>query len=554
MSNQILGEIIGGYIIDEKGTKLNLGKISNVTFEQNVNYYDNLCCCSVPVSRNGTFTLEVEPDENGNLFTIETPKQEKGEKELMKRKVDFPNLDTTEFVSTVICEESKSEREKEEMNGTIVYCRFETAKGEFNEHTKTYAYYVAASPEDCLIEVGSIFKMYQANAILMGPEYNGTRLRCEEIIGISNKEDADLYANKTLKIIERVAFEETGEIISPNRKYVAPLSLKALEGARLKSKSLLVFSPKEASELNREFIEIMKGTDFKVGNLNDLIDFKEYDTRYAYGTYEENTNILGGNDMNTNMFGNMFKNMKFGKLETNDIKYSMKGIAFKTTDGDYVCYNPDFTFTNVANMVMDMPMFAMPVSKDQIKVGDVIDHNGTWVIVSDVTPSEIKVARPWTKEIVSVIPETSIFGFSFYTKVINPFESFGATATADNPFGNMLPLMLMSGGDIKNSNDMLMMMLAFGGGKIDFSNPMMMYMLMGDKSNTNDMLMMMMLSGNNPFEQKHECKCGCKAGDYVVTPNNSIDPCFGVDVDWTQFVPTDEIKIDVSAVDIETDK
>ncbi len=115
MSNQILGEIIGGYIIDEKGTKLNLGKISNVTFEQNVNYYDNLCCCSVPVSRNGTFTLEVEPDENGNLFTIETPKQEKGEKELMKRKVDFPNLDTTEFVSTVICEESKSEREKEEM-------------------------------------------------------------------------------------------------------------------------------------------------------------------------------------------------------------------------------------------------------------------------------------------------------------------------------------------------------------------------------------------------------------------------------------------------------
>lgn len=543
MSNQILGEIIGGYIIDEKGTKLNLGKISNVTFEQNVNYYDNLCCCSVPVSRNGTFTLEVEPDENGNLFTVETPKQEKGEKELMKRKVDFPNLDTTEFVSTVICEESKSERKKEEMNGTIVYCRFETAKGEFNEHTKTYAYYVAASPEDCLIEVGSIFKVYQANAGLRESEYNGTRLRCEEIIGISNKEDADLYANKTLKIIERVAFEETGEIISPNRKYVAPLSLKALEGARLKSKSLLVFSPKEASELNREIIEIMKGTDFKVGNLNDFIGFTEYGTRCAYGTYKENTNILGGNDMNTNMFGNMFKNMKFGKIETNDIKYSMKGIAFKTTDGDYVCYNPDFTFTNVANMVMDMPMFAMPVSKDQIKVGDVINHNDTWVIVSDVTPSEIKVARPWTKEIVSVIPEISIFGFSFYTKIMNPFENLGTSATADNPFGNMLPFMLMSG-DTKNSNDNLMMMLAFGGGKVDFSNPMMMYMLMGENSNTNDILMMMMLNGNNPFEQKKDCNCNCKCehtvisqanSDFWVSVDDSIDArAIGIDINYKE--------------------
>lgn len=535
MSNQILGKLIGGYIIDEKGTKLNLGKISNVTFEQNANYYDNLCCCSTPFSKNATFTLEVEPDENGNLFTIEVPQQEeKGEREL---------------------------------NGTIVYCRFETAKGEFNENTKKYAYYVPVAPEDCLIEVGSVFKIYKAG--YSEPEYRGTRLRCEEIIGISNKEDADLYANKTLKTIERVAFEETGEIISPNRKYVAPLSLKALEGARLKSKSLLVFDPKEASELHREIINATRETpiDFVLGKPSDDCGFIINANRNDYiiaGTStmdncadnenKINTINSGGNSMNTNMFGNMFKNMKFGKLETNDIKYSMKGIAFKTTDGDYVCYNPDFTFTNVANMVMDMPMFAMPVSKDQIKVGDVIDHNGTWVIVSDVTPSEIKVARPWTKEIVSVIPETSIFGFSFYTKVINPFESFGATATADNPFGNMLPLMLMSGGDIKNSNDMLMMMLAFGGGKIDFSNPMMMYMLMGDKSNTDDMLMIMMLSGNNPFEQKHECKCGCKAGDYVVTPNNSIDPCFGVNVDWTQFVPTDEIKINVSDMNIETDK
>lgn len=511
MFNQI-GNIENLYAIDKNGTRIDFGKVSNIEVE-----YDS------DGSKQASITIL--PNERGELFTITIP--EKGEKEL---------------------------------NGTIIYCRFETAKGEFNEHTKKYAYYVAASPEDCVIKEGTIFKVWNMDKNI--PEYNGTRLRCDRIVGVENKADAELLESKSLKTIERISID--GEIVSTNKKYVNPWALNKIENNTIKTvRTECTFAFGKAGEgKGFTFGEEIGFT--PTGDAIDAIDVskgiisydKIDDTGYTYSCDENKINTInsGGNSMNTNMFGNMFKNMKFGKLETNDIKYSMKGIAFKTTDGDYVCYNSDFTFTNVANMVMDIPMFAMPVSKDQIKVGDVIDHNGTWVIVSDVTPSEIKVAKPWTKEIASVIPETSIFGFSFYTKVINPFENFGATATADNPFGNILPFMLMSGSDTKNSNDMLMMMLAFGGGKIDFNNPMMMYMLMGDKTNTNDMFMMMMLSGNNPFEQKHECKCGCKAGDYVVTPNNSIDPCFGVDVDWTQFVPTDEIKIDVSTMDIETDK
>jgi len=448
------------------------------------------------------------------------------------------------------------------LNGTIIYCRFETAKGEFNEHTKEYAYYVAASPEDCIIKEGTIFKVWNMDKNI--PEYNGTRLRCDRIVGVENKADAELLESKSLKTIERIKI--AGEKVSTNKKYINPWVLNKIEDNMIKTigTKSAGFTLGEAGK-GKGFTfgeEIIGFT--PTGDAIDAIDVskgiisydKIDDTGYAYSCDENKINTInsGGNNMNTNMFGNMFKNMKFGKIKTDEIKYSMKGIAIETNDHDYVCYNPDLTFTNVGNMVMDIPVFAMPVSKEQIKIGDVIRHNDLWVIVNSVTPTEIKVARPYTREIVSVIPETSIFGFSFYTKVMNPFENLGATATADNPFGNMLPFMLMSGGDTKNSDDMLMMMLAFGGGKIDFSNPMMMYMLMGDKSNTNDMLMMMMLSGNNPFEQKHECKCGCKAGDYVVTPNNSIDPYFGVDCDWTQFVPTNEIKIDESAMDIETDK
>lgn len=505
-----IGKITNCYMIDENNIRIDFGRITDVEiYEEGEDPFSAM--------RTATVGFTVMPNEKKELFTITIP--EKGAKKL---------------------------------NGTIIYCRFEIAKGTFNESTKKYAYYVAASPEDCIIKKGTIFKVWNMDKKIV--EYNGTRLRCDEIIGVENKADAEFIESKSLKTIERIVIDE--KVVSTNKRYNNSQVLSRIEDNTIGTVVMhhTDFAFGKAGEgkgftINEDATNALKGT-------ISFSDDKINDTGYTYNHNKDEINTInsGENDMNTNMFGNMFKNMKFGKIETIDIKYSINGIAFRTTDGDYVCYNPDFTFTNVANMVIDMPMFVMPVSKEQIKVGDVIKHNNVWVIVNEITSSEIKVAKPLTREIVSVIPETSIFGFSFYTKVINPFENLGAAATADNPFGNMLPFMLMSGGDTKNSNDMLMMMLTFGGGKIDFSNPMMMYMLMGDKGNTNDMFMMMMLSGNNPFEQKHECKCGCRVEDAVFAPNNSIDPYFGEEVDWTQFVSTDEIKIDVSAMDIEADE
>ena len=225
---------------------------------------------------------------------------------------------------------------------------------------------------------------------------------------------------------------------------------------------------------------------------------------YYVANTDNNKNITTTEEknMSKNMFGNMFKNMKFGLFNSQSVKYSFNGIAFKTSDGDYVTYNDDFTFTNVADMIIDMPIFAMPVSREQISVGDVIRHNDTWVIVNEVSDTEIKVAKPWTKEIVTVVPETSIFGFSFYTKIMNPFEGLGKEANADNPFGNILPFLMMQndGGDSMNP---MMMAMMFGGGKIDMSNPMMMYMMMSQNKEIDPMMMMLMM-GNNPFAPKQE--------------------------------------------------
>lgn len=209
--------------------------------------------------------------------------------------------------------------------------------------------------------------------------------------------------------------------------------------------------------------------------------------------HEENNNNKkksGGKSM----FDNLMKNFKFGKMDTNAIKYSFNGVAFQTEDNDYVVYNPDMTFTNVSEMVMDIPIYVMPVPKSDIKIGDIIIHNSEFVIVQSIESKEIRVARPRTKEIVGIIPEKSVFGFDFYTKVIDFTKNFSNNASTSNPFGNLPMLMMMNNKD--SNNDMLMFML-MNGGAMDFNNPMFMYMMMSKSDDKSSLLPPMMLMNQN---------------------------------------------------------
>lgn len=199
-----------------------------------------------------------------------------------------------------------------------------------------------------------------------------------------------------------------------------------------------------------------------------------------------------------NMFSNLMKNLEFGKINTNAIKYSFNGIAFATNDGSYVVYNSDMTFTNVSDMVMDIPIYAMPVAKSDIEVGDIIKHYDTFVIVQSITDTEIRVANPLTREVVNIIPEKSIFGFDFYSKVIDFTKNFNTGATESNPFGN-LPLLMMM--DNKKDNDALMYFMMMNGGKINFNSPMMMYLMMSNSDDKSNLLPLMMLMNQNKSEE-----------------------------------------------------
>ena len=419
--------------------------------------------------KEATVTLNLGKDLHGEIFTLTVPSERKEEKE----------VNTNFYLITV---------------------RFMSRPGCYKFNTKLYDYYITAELKNSLVNrlgIGSEIKILGKS----GEElYSGNKLRVENIMGFETLEDAKLVSGvEELKEIKNlVVLGEYRLDLSSNFPkysiYENKIYYNNIEAEKYWNMCSYFLPPSNENKANNQ---PFNGQELYVSTANTK-------PLYYVANAENNKNITTTEEknMSKNMFGNMFKNMKFGLFNSQSVKYSFNGIAFKTSDGDYVTYNDDFTFTNVADMVIDMPIFAMPVSREQISVGDVIRHNDTWVIVNEVSDTEIKVAKPWTKEIVTVIPETSIFGFSFYTKIINPFEGFSKGANADNPFGNILPFLMMQNDGSDSMNPMMMAMM-FGGGKIDMSNPMMMYMMMSQNKEIDPMMMMLMM-GNNPFAPKQE--------------------------------------------------
>ena len=419
--------------------------------------------------KEATVTLNLGKDLHGEIFTLTVPSERKEEKE----------VNTNFYLITV---------------------RFMSRPGCYKFNTKLYDYYITAELKNSLVNrlgIGSEIKILGKS----GEElYSGNKLRVENIMGFETLEDAKLVSGvEELKEIKNlVVLGEYRLDLSSNFPkysiYENKIYYNNIEAEKYWNMCSYFLPPANENKANKQ---PFNGQELYVSTANTK-------PLYYVANAENNKNITTTEEknMSKNMFGNMFKNMKFGLFNSQSVKYSFNGIAFKTSDGDYVTYNDDFTFTNVADMVIDMPIFAMPVSREQISVGDVIRHNDTWVIVNEVSDTEIKVAKPWTKEIVTVIPETSIFGFSFYTKIINPFEGFSKGANADNPFGNILPFLMMQNDGSDSMNPMMMAMM-FGGGKIDMSNPMMMYMMMSQNKEIDPMMMMLMM-GNNPFAPKQE--------------------------------------------------
>lgn len=176
-------------------------------------------------------------------------------------------------------------------------------------------------------------------------------------------------------------------------------------------------------------------------------------------TQEEFRNILTS-------FQNGIKQNKYNER----IPYD---IAVRNKDGEYLAYNAASGSTiNVTGFTFDFQQ--MPVAVKDLRAGDMIMHCGKPMYIQNADDSKnIQCIDILNSESKVVVPVTNIFGFNFVTKVVSFMNIGAAQPSADNPFGNLMPFMMMSS---------LMGEDSGSGSNSDFSKMMMMSMMMGGSS------------------------------------------------------------------------
>ena len=202
-----------------------------------------------------------------------------------------------------------------------------------------------------------------------------------------------------------------------------------------------------------------------------------------------NNNIKEKEDkkMDTNK---MF-NFEFGPVSSECYRLSPYGIAVNTSKNGWVSYNvktQEVFNVDVINFDASKVIYKMPVALNAIAAGDILMHCSKPVFVREVHLDRgiVSAVDFTTSTLVDILPVKSPFGFNFFTKVCSLVDfTNAASANADNPFGNLLPFMLM--GDDQNSDfDPTLAFFMMNNGNMDFkNNPMAWYFLMNQSGNKN---------------------------------------------------------------------
>lgn len=228
---------------------------------------------------------------------------------------------------------------------------------------------------------------------------------------------------------------------------------------------------------------------------NDYIDDRINKVLNEQNTFNNVDDKKGNNKMKA-------FNFDFGPCTNDNIRMSMYGLAVKNANGTWVSYNPEskeIIDVDIFNFDGGKFLYKMPVAIKDIAPGMVIVHNRKAMFVIEIGDSGITVVDPQAGEEKKILPTKNCFNFNFYTRVVSLFDSFMKSPenapSAENPFGNMLPFLMLSenSGEF-DMNTMLMLSMMGGQTGMDFSkNPMMMYFLMKDSKNADDFLPLMFM-------------------------------------------------------------
>jgi hypothetical protein len=188
-------------------------------------------------------------------------------------------------------------------------------------------------------------------------------------------------------------------------------------------------------------------------------------------------------------------NFDFGPVDSH-IRMSPYGLAIRNAEGKYVSFDKEtgsMMDVEIFNFDAQSFLFKMPVPVNQIAPGDIVVHMRKPMFVCSVNANTVFAVDIYNAEAKNIMPVKSPFGFNFVTKVVSLVDM--TSANADNPFGNILPFLMM--GEGKSFKDIMPFVMATNPAMMQ--NPMMMYALMGDGGFDKDMLLPMMFAMNPNF-------------------------------------------------------
>lgn len=169
-------------------------------------------------------------------------------------------------------------------------------------------------------------------------------------------------------------------------------------------------------------------------------------------------------------------NFDFGPFtESGVVALSPYGIAVRSSKDEYLTYNAATGATvDVTGFTFDFQkmIYKMPAAIKDLRAGDMVLHRGKPMYVQSVEEDGIHCIDILNSENKVIVPVTNMFGFIFVTKVVSLMNFNAAQPSAENPFGNLMPFMMMSsvmGDDSDNDFSKMMMMSMMMGGSNPFT-------------------------------------------------------------------------------------
>ena len=236
------------------------------------------------------------------------------------------------------------------------------------------------------------------------------------------------------------------------------------------------------------------------------ITTNDYYFNYAKGTPYTNQwdqTINQAQQRNTNKEKDNEKKMNnefnFGPYNNQNIRLSPYGIAIKNKSGKWISYdknNERIIDVDIFNIEIDPTkiFYKLPRALRDIEPGNLIIHNNTLMFVENIINNRLTAIDPVEGVEKTVLPAISPFHYD-YIPVIISLTDYMPEATEDNPFGNLLPFIMMG----NNINSLIPILLTSGG---DFSDidPMLLLAASGD----NSFLMLQLMMKNKKKDDKKE--------------------------------------------------